>query len=87
MRRSEREHGVWAAFVLAIASLAGCANAGSGEPDSGSGDGTASASGVPADTAAWYRDRLMQSLGGERAWERTRYLSFRWIVEREGQVV
>lgn len=42
---------------------------------------------VPADSASMYADRLMEALGGEEAWDRTRYVSFRWIIEREGQVV
>lgn len=39
------------------------------------------------DTARILADRVMESLGGEEAWEETRFLSFRWLVEREGQIV
>lgn len=32
-------------------------------------------------------DELWQALGGKAAWERARYLSFRWILEREAKPV
>ena len=40
-----------------------------------------------ADTAAYYAERVMGALGGREAWNRTRYLSYRWLVERDGAVV
>ena len=35
---------------------------------------------------AWH-DSVMAALGGEDAWERTRYLKFRWNVYRDGALV
>jgi len=32
-------------------------------------------------------DELMNAMGGEQAWEQTRYLHFDWVVERGGEVV
>ncbi|MFQ6116276.1 MAG: DUF6503 family protein [bacterium] len=32
-------------------------------------------------------DEMWQALGGKDNWQKTRYLSFRWILEREGKVV
>jgi hypothetical protein len=34
---------------------------------------------------AW-NDSIMAALGGERAWDKTRYLQFRWVALRGGQV-
>ncbi|WP_425152912.1 hypothetical protein [Candidatus Palauibacter sp.] len=66
---------------LAIASplLGGC--------DGASSAGSPRSEAAPGDTAAMYAAQLAESLGGRDAWDRTRYLSFRWIVERDGQVV
>lgn len=35
---------------------------------------------------AWH-DSVMAAMGGEKAWNRARYLTFRWNVIREGEVV
>lgn len=40
-----------------------------------------------SDSASLYAARLMSALGGQAGWDGTRYLSFRWLVEREGTVV
>ncbi len=32
-------------------------------------------------------DELLQALGGKKAWEKARYFSFHWMVEREGKPV
>lgn len=42
---------------------------------------------TPRDSAHVYADRVMESLGGEQAWDETRFVSFRWLVERDGEVV
>lgn len=42
---------------------------------------------TPVDTARFYAEQVMNSLGGKEAWDRTRYISYRWLVEREGSVV
>ncbi len=64
--------------LLVLAALStGCA------PGERGSDATA----MPGDTASMYAARLMETLGGAETWERTRYLSFRWIVERDGQMV
>ncbi len=68
--------------VLAVSAFVGCAG---GAPEDGSGTGVAAA--APGDAAALHAARLIESLGGREAWDRTRYLSFRWIVEREGRIV
>ncbi|WP_420448831.1 hypothetical protein [Candidatus Palauibacter sp.] len=69
--------------VMFVASaLVGC---GGGAPEDGS--GSAASAPAPGDTAAMHAARLAESLGGRDAWDRTRYLSFRWIVERDGQIV
>lgn len=60
---------------LALACLAAC------------GSGADSGRGTPADSAHLYADRLQESLGGESAWERTRFIAFHWLVERNGEVV
>lgn len=39
------------------------------------------------DSARIVHHQVMQSMGGEDAWDRARFLSFRWLVEREGEVV
>lgn len=39
------------------------------------------------DTARVLADSVLEAMGGEDAWERTRFLAFRWLVEREGEVV
>lgn len=39
------------------------------------------------DSARLLAERLKDAMGGQDAWEETRYLRFRWIVEREGQRV
>ena len=66
-------------MMFVVSALVGC---GSGAP--GEGSGSAAAAG---DTAAMHAARLAESLGGRDAWDRTRYLSFRWIVERDGEIV
>ena len=50
-------------------------------------DDAAETDAVPRDSAHLYADRVLESLGGEEAWEDTRFLSFRWVVAREGDVV
>ena len=76
---------------LAAAALAAC---GPGDAaDTGEAGPAASASGSSApatsdaDSAAHYADRLMAWQGGREAWEATRFLRFRWIVERGGETV
>ena len=68
---------IWLAAAAPL--LGGCAQDSSG--------GAARGEAAPGDTAAMYAARLAESLGGRDAWDRTRYLSFRWIVERDGEVV
>lgn len=46
-----------------------------------------SAADQPADSAHLLAHRLMEWQGGEETWERTRYLAFDWIVERDGEQV
>jgi len=77
--------------VLTLLLLAG---SGCAPPETGSGaaaDSTAApeAEGAeaPSDSARLLADRLMAWLGGDEAWERTRYLAFDWIVERGGETV
>lgn len=42
----------------------------------------------PADTrAAGVVDDMMKALGGPAGWERTRYLRFDWVVERDAKIV
>lgn len=36
----------------------------------------------PADSAQILADLVMDALGGEKAWESTRFLAFRWVVTR-----
>ncbi|WP_419161400.1 hypothetical protein [Candidatus Palauibacter sp.] len=69
-------------LAIAAPTLAGC---GGGSPEGAS--RTEAAAPAPGDTAAMYAAQLAESLGGRDAWNQTRYLSFRWIVERDGQVV
>lgn len=70
---------------LAISFAGGCA------PRDGADEGGSASAATPpataADSAGYLADRLLESLGGESAWASTRYLSFRWLVEREGAVV
>ena len=40
-----------------------------------------------ADSAGLYAARLMEDLGGQKAWDEARYVSFRWLVERNGETV
>jgi len=42
---------------------------------------------APRDSAHIYADRVLESLGGDEAWEETRFIAFRWIVERDGEVI
>lgn len=65
--------------ALALALAAGTIAAACG------GDGTSGETGdatAPADSAQLMADRLMEALGGEEAWERARYIAFRWVVAR-----
>lgn len=71
--------------VLALFALPACG------PDTGDGEGDASgadtaarsgAGSVADDSAALWRDRLMEALGGREAWESTRYVRFDWMVLR-----
>lgn len=71
---------------LALAAVAvGC-----GPTDGTSGDEATQAAqeetarqGTPtSDSASVWQDRVMAALGGEEAWETTRYLHFDWIVDR-----
>lgn len=68
-----------AALVIAVPAFAGCEGASPG--------GDPSRAAAAGDSAAMYAAMLAESLGGREAWDRVRYLSFRWIVERDGQVV
>jgi len=78
-----------APILVASLLLAACA-----APDA-DGGGTADeqaatasdAGAAPADSAQLLHERLVRWQGGREAWERTRYLAFRWIVERDGEVV
>lgn len=54
--------------------LAACQEAGDGAAGEGE---TASAA---PDSAEIWRDRLMEALGGQEAWESTRFLRFDWVV-------
>lgn len=52
------------------------------------GDGAAGGRSEPAaalDSAALIADRTMEALGGEEAWSSTRYIAFRWVVDRGEQ--
>ncbi|MDX1579661.1 MAG: DUF6503 family protein [Gemmatimonadota bacterium] len=76
-----------AGLLLALAGT-GCAPETSDGEDPAAGDPPAAGSATaPSDSARIYADRLMAFLGGEDAWDRTRYLTFRWLVQRDGQVV
>jgi len=41
----------------------------------------------PEGTALAWHDSVMTAMGGRKAWEKTRYLQFRWNVIRDGRVV
>ena len=71
-----RLSGAVVAWGAVAATVAGCDS--SAPPRAGS---------APADTASLYAERVMESLGGRRAWDRTRYLAFDWKVSRDGQIV
>lgn len=79
-----RSRGV-AGIVLIGCFGAACAP---GEPSERTVDVAAELSAAaPVDTARFYAQQVMNSLGGKEAWDRTRYVSYRWLVEREGAVV
>ena len=69
---------------LAAAAMAACGPGDAGETEAAE-DAAASAS--ASDSAAHYADLLMDFQGGRDAWEATRFLRFRWIVERDGETV
>ncbi len=75
---AEVGRGAGAALATLAVALGGCG------VDRGGSDAPELAVG---DTAAVYAARLIGALGGRQAWDRTRYVSFRWVVEREGAVV
>ncbi|MDX1579394.1 MAG: hypothetical protein R3266_12985, partial [Gemmatimonadota bacterium] len=76
-----------ACLLLGLAGT-GCTPETSGDADPAAGDPPAAGSATaPSDSARIYADRLIAFLGGEDAWDRTRYLTFRWLVQRDGQVV
>lgn len=68
------------AAALLVPGLAAC-----GAPDARPPEADDAA--PPSDSAQVLAARAMQALGGQGAWESARFLSFRWIVEREGQSV
>ncbi len=75
---------------LVAAAVAACAPGDTADTDAA--EGTADAAGSAdaastSDSAAHYADRLLAWQGGQEAWEDTRFLRFRWIVERDGQTV
>lgn len=73
--------------LLALAGLPACAPGDDGVGDEPAAGDTAAAT-AAGDTAAaavddsarYWADRLMSSLGGREQWEETRYLRFRWVV-------
>lgn len=77
--------------ILALATLAlfaACAPEGSSSDSEGgeaaaSGDAAAGAeTAATSDSARLLVDRLMEWQGGREAWDRTRYVSFRWLVSQ-----
>ena len=77
-----------AIVALAAASIA-CGPQGRREEGDGSERDAAVRGGeaVERDSAVLVADLLLDALGGRTAWEETRFVGFRWIVEREGEVV
>lgn len=69
------------AGILAPA-LFGAVLAGGCAPSEGGAEDAA-----PPDSTQVLAHRVMEILGGEEAWEDTRFVSFRWMVEREGDLV
>lgn len=73
--------------------LAACSGGSAGGGAGGSGAGAAAkadcarAAGLPADSAGFFACRLANAEGGKRAWDRTRYLAFHWVVERDTQTL
>lgn len=47
---------------------------------------TATSGPAPGPARAWH-DSVMQAMGGQEAWEKVRYLQFRWNVFRNGEIV
>jgi hypothetical protein len=79
---------------VAVIAAVGCLLGGCRAPDAADSPSTgenlgaapgASASG--ADSTALVADLMLASLGGPEAWEETRFLAFRWILARNGEVV
>lgn len=82
MRRPVR---VGAALLATLAVACGPADEGGERAQAGGARGVPGA--APADSAEVLAERLVESLGGEEAWKETRFLRFRWIVERDGETV
>ncbi len=76
MTRSIYQISRLAAAILIFCSFVSCSQ----------GEGAACVA-SPGDSAAVYACALESSLGGRSSWDGMRYVSFRWIVERDGEVL
>lgn len=90
--RASKPRGSLTLILAAAAAAWACGTDGDGgerSPDSAAGEDARPAAQPPApsDSAGKWMHRLHSALGGEDAWERTRYLQFRWLVSRGGEVV
>lgn len=72
---------------LAAAALAACGPRDAADTEETDAVADQAPVGSASDSAAHYADRLMAWQGGREAWEATRFLRFRWIVERGGETV
>lgn len=79
--------GRWTRLCACLAAAALLACGPRDAPDTEEADATADASSSASDSAAYYASRVMTWQGGQDAWDRTRFLRFRWIVERDGATV
>lgn len=83
-----------AALVLAAGMAVGIPITGCGVTESGDSPSTgetgraaarSTASGI--DSTSMLADLVQESLGGAEAWEETRFLAFRWIIARDGEIL
>lgn len=76
-----------AAAAVACAPQDGAETDGAADTADAAATGAATGGGAASDSAAHYADRLMAWQGGREAWANTRFLRFRWIVERGGETL
>lgn len=69
--------------LIALAAGLGPTACGGDAGRNGGGDVPPAAS--PSDSAGVLADRVMETLGGKEAWDGTRYVAFRWVVDRGGE--